>query len=229
MRHHNIATALATLCLTLTLATSCGKSDEQQMDDVLQNVRQLNELQLATATVSKVYTIRDPYYDDREPGADADKSFTASLQRFVHTLEHTVKVGDRIGVYSISNDYAAVINLDALTPGDISLDTSTKGVKRLSIQLPAVTVKSLGTDFITRVYHERTGGLRSPITEAERSQMREHARAQFEQYLRQDNATVPALKSQAEAKATAFFTTMLQNMGYQPTITFKQQSTPTQP
>ena len=215
---HTLIT-LVTLVLSATLWSCTNKPDEQH--SVFTSVQNLNELQLASATVSKIYTVRDPYYDDRE-NTPAKLDLIDRLERTLHIMEHNVKIGDRIGIYGISCNYVAVINLNDMSEADITI-TDAKGIKRVSISLPPVRVRALGNEFVTKVYHERNSGLRSPITEDERAQMRRQASEKLNSDIQKSrNADLDALKTAGEKKAKEFFTTMLQNMGYSPVITFKK-------
>lgn len=210
---------LAMMALSAMLWSCNSKPDEQH--SVFTSVQNLNELQLASATVSKIYTVRDPYYDDRE-STPAKLDLIDRLERTLHIMEHNVKIGDRIGIYGISCNYAAVINLNDLSEDDITI-TDAKGIKRVAIALPPVRVRALGNEFVTKVYHERNSGLRSPITEDERTQMRRQASEKLNSDIQKSrNADLDALKTAGEKKAKEFFTTMLQNMGYSPVITFKK-------
>lgn len=201
---------------------SACHSRTDQRTEIFTSVHQLNELQLATATVTKVYTVRDPYYDDQEkPATGLD--ILDRLQRSLNVMEHTVKVGDRVGVYGIRCTYAAVIDLNQLSPDDIKV-TEDGGIKHVSICLPAVQVKSLGNEFQTQVYHERYSGLRSGITESERTLMRQKAADQLAADIRQNrNKDLEQLRQTGNKKAVDFLTTMLQNMGYTASITIKKQ------
>ena len=199
---------------------SCNnKPDEQH--SVFASVHDLNELQLASVTVSKIYTVRDPYYDQREK-APAKLDLIDRLERTFNIIEHNVKIGDRIGIYGISCNYVATINLNDLSEDDIAI-TDAKGIKRVSITLPPVRVRAAGNEFVTKVYHERTSGLRSPITEDERTEMRRQASEKLNSDIRQSrNAQLETLRLAGENKAKTVFTTMLQNMGYSPVVTFKK-------
>ena len=203
--------SLAAIALTASMWSCNNKPDEQH--SVFTSVQTLNELQLASATVSKIYTVRDPYYGQREK-APAKLDLIDRLERTFNIIEHNVKIGDRIGIYGISCNYVATINLNDLSEDDIAI-TDAKGIKRVSITLPPVRVRALGNEFVTKVYHERTSGLRSPITEDERAQMRRQASEKLNSDIQKSrNADLDALKTAGEKKANEVFTTMLQNMGY---------------
>ena len=211
------------IIIAIALATTLGSCNKHTDDTatVYQSVRDLNELQLASTTVTKTYTVRDPYYDDRESQPDK-MSVLEMFQRSIHFVEHNIKIGERVGVYAIRCEYAAVIDLNRLTPDDIVI-TKEKGVKRISIALPPVEIRRMGNKFETEVYHERSSGLRSRITEDERAAMRHKASRQLETDMANGgNACLDELRSQAKGKAIDYFCTILSNWGYTPTITFKQ-------
>jgi len=127
-----------------------------------------------------------------------------------------------VGIYGLSCTYAAVINLNDLSPDDIKIETA-NGVKHISITLPPVKVRTLGNDFTTKVYHERNSGMRSAITESERTAMREKASEQLSEEIgKQRTQDLAALQKAGEDKAIEFFTTMLKNLNYSPTITIRK-------
>ncbi|MGN0213572.1 MAG: DUF4230 domain-containing protein [Muribaculaceae bacterium] len=207
---------------TTIMLWACN-NNQNDTQRIFSSVHDLNELQVASATVSKIYTVRDPYFDDKEnPNSKPD--FIERLERSLHIIEHSVKIGDRIGIYGINCNYVAVINLNDLAESDI-ITTHSKGVKQVSITLPPVKVRAVGNEFETKVYHERTSGLRSAITENERATMRRQAAEKLNMDIQQRrNADLEELQAAGEKKAKEFFTTMLQNMGYSPVITFKKTS-----
>ena len=215
LKHLHFA-ALFALCFSLM---ACTNSEKEQCE-VYNTVRDVNELQLASATVTKIYTVRDPYYDDKEQ-TPAKLDLIDRLQRTLHVMEHSMIVGDRIGIYGLQCTYAAVMDLNKLSPDDIKVERI-KGVKQVTIALPPVQVQAMGNDFETKVYHERYSGLRSAITEEERTMMRRKAsdelNAEFSKRRSQD---IASLRKTGEDKAIDFFTTMLQNLGYMPKVTIK--------
>ena len=211
---------IATFAVVVLLA-ACNNDKTNRTDAVYQSVRDLNELQLASTTVTKTYAVRDPYYTDRQSTPDR-MSVAEILRRSVNIIEHNIKIGERVGVYAIRCEYAAVINLNRLSPDDITI-TDKDGVKRIAIALPPVEIRRLGNKFETEVYHERSSGMRSKITEDERSAMRFKASKKLEADMKTaGNVYLEELKNQAQNKAIDFFCTFLINLGYTPEITFKQ-------
>lgn len=212
---HTLAAALL-----LFWASSCSNAAKESAE-VYDTVHDLNELQVASATVTKIYTVRDPYYQDQE-NKPANLDLIDRLQRTLHVMEHTIKIGDRVGVYGLQCTYIAFIDISKISPDDIKVE-KVNGIKYASITLPPVQVKALGNDFQTRIYHERHSGLRSGITESERTIMRKQASDQLNAELgKERNQDLDALKKAGEGKAVEFFTTLLQNLGYSPKITIKK-------
>lgn len=212
--------SIIAITTTALLLWACN-SNQNDTQEIFTSVHDLNELQFASATVSKIYTVRDPYFNDQE-NSPAKLDLIDRIERSLHVIEHSVKIGDRIGIYGINCTYVAVINLNDIAESDIKT-THTKGIKQVSITLPPVKVRAMGNEFETKVYHERTSGLRSAITENERATMRRQAAEKLNTDIQQRrNADLVALQQAGENKAKEFFTTMLQNMGYSPIITFKK-------
>lgn len=219
MKHTSYSNILAAIVL-LFFVSSCNNSANETAE-VYSTVHDLNELQLASATVTKIYTVRDPYYQDQENAA-ANLDLIDRLQRTLHVMEHTIKIGDRVGVYGLQCTYTAFIDLSKMSPDDIKIE-KINGIKHVSITLPPVQVKALGNDFQTKIYHERHSGLRSGITESERTIMRKQASDQLNTELGKERSQdLDALKKAGEDKAVDFFSTMLQNLGYSPKITIKK-------
>ena len=211
----------STLAIALLLA-ACNHNKTDDSAAVYRSVRDLNELQLASTTVTKTYAVRDPYYADRESAPDK-MSVAEILRRSVNYIDHSIKIGERVGVYAIRCEYAAVIDLNRLSPDDITITQEKGGVKRIAITLPPVEIRRLGNKFETEVYHERSSGLRSKITEDERSAMRFKASKQLEADMtKSGNLYLDELRTQAHDKAIDYFCTFLFNLGYTPVITFKQ-------
>jgi hypothetical protein len=199
---------------------SCSEQPDNAQQQVYETVRDINHLQLASATVTKTYTVRDPYYDDLER-TNKSNDVLDMIQRSLHIIEHSVKIGERIGIYGLRREYAAFIDLNKISPSDISISEK-DGVKHIELTLPPVEIKMLGNDFNTLIYHERTSGLRSDITEAERTLMRRKASQQMTADIDTNKSPeLDALRHNATHKAMEFFTTMLVNLGYSPTINIK--------
>ncbi|MGM9802685.1 MAG: DUF4230 domain-containing protein [Muribaculaceae bacterium] len=220
MRKNYSKLVIAFSALWLMAASSCSNSDEVQ--SVYSSVHDLNEIQFASTTVSKIYTVRDASDEDKESAPDK-YDILGQLKSTLNSLEQLIKIGDRIGVYGIRCNYAAVIDLNNISEDDISVSNGKNGVKEVTINLPKVQVKSLGTEFETQVYHERKSGLRSAISETERTNMRREATEMLNKELSEDrNQQIDELRTAAEEKAVDFFTTMLKNMGYTAKVTIKQ-------
>ncbi len=210
------------MALMLTLVgSSCSQQPNDAQQHVYESVRDINHLQLATATVTKTYTVRDPYYDDLERQTNSNNVLDM-IQRSLHIIEHSVKIGERIGIYGLRREYAAFIDLNKLSTSDITI-SQRDGVMQIKLCLPPIEIRMLGNNFETLIYHERTSGLRSDITEAERSLMRRKASQQMSRDINPESSPeLCALRNNAQSKATEFFTTMLVNLGYSPTIKFKK-------
>ncbi|MBP5365115.1 MAG: DUF4230 domain-containing protein [Bacteroidales bacterium] len=176
--------------------------------DVLYNrLRNINELELVQATLSKTYTIRDPYDEDVENG---------EFDLF-NAIEHYFKQGDRVGVYGLRRTYAAYIDLNELSASDITFSNND-----VRLKLPPVRIKTLGNDLVPTIYHERVNGLRFKISESERMAMRKNASEELDRQIQSNNNyVITEMTQEAERKATEWFSILLRDWGYTPEVAFK--------
>jgi hypothetical protein len=195
---------IATLFICISLS-SCQKHTESS---IREKISAINELQLVVCTMAKTYTLRDAYDKDQE-----NDRFN-----FINWLEHTVKAGDRIGVYGLRRSYCAYINLNEITDQDVIIKDKT-----IYLTLPEVQIRVLGNDIMPIVYHERVSGLRFAIDERERLAMRNKATELLDKEIANKTSTLfPSMEKQAKDKARGWFTTMLNDWGYKTVITFKK-------
>lgn len=182
---------------------SCNDKSEMLYD----KLRNINELELIQVSLSKTYTIRDPYNEDVENG-DFD---------LLNTIEHFVKKGERVGVYGLQRTYSAFINLNELSANDIQVSDN-----KISIVLPKIQIKVLGNEIVPKTYHERVSGLRFQISESERMAMRQKATEELDNQVNDKSSGVYVeMRNQAEQNAYAWFSSLLTDWGYESYISFK--------
>lgn len=191
------------------VALICSSCEKRHESSIKERITSLNELQLVECTMAKTYTVRDAY----------DKDLENDEFNFFNWLEHTLKMGDRIGVYGLRRSYSAYINLNEITENDIVIKDNT-----IHLTLPKVKIRTLGNDITHIVYHERVSGLRSTISESERLAMRNKASELLDkEIVRKGNTLLPDMEQQAKEKAKSWFVTLLREWGYEAVITFKKQ------
>lgn len=185
--------------------TACQHTDKPSIKE---KINSINELELIVCTMAKTYTLRDAY----------DKDVENDEFNFINWLEHSVKKGDRIGVYGLRRSYSAYINLNDVSDNDIIVKDNT-----IYLTLPEIKIKTLGNDIIPIVYHERVTGLRFDIEESERLAMRNKASSLLDKEIADKTSTLfPSMKQQAKDKARGWFSAMLNSWGYNTVITFKE-------
>lgn len=199
--------ALMALCIAAIFCLSCQRIYEPTLRE---KITAINELELVVCTMAKTYTLRDAY----------DKDIENEEFNLINWFEHTIKAGDRIGVYGLRRSYCAYINLNEISDSDIVVKDKT-----LHLTLPAIKIKTLGNDIIPIVYHERVSGLRSAIEENERLAMRNKASELLDkEIVRKKSTLFPSMEQQAKDKARGWLTTLLNEWGYNAVITFKKES-----
>lgn len=188
------------------LMGACG--DKEQVINVAEQLRDVERLELASMTVSKVGVIKDPGFGESE-----------GLAGKAQALFDGIKIGKRIGVYSYNTYLNAYIDLSELLPEDVVVDASSHTA---SIVLPPVRIMVEGRDPELHEEHLRVTGLRSRITPEERAALKGRMAAEVSRELRADKSVETALRSSAEAKARMWITELMSNWGYNATVTFRK-------
>lgn len=191
--------------MLLPLIGSCGRKEEPI--DVYSRLQEVNRLELAKMTVGKVGMITDS--DPGEAKSWMDKA---------NAMVDAIKIGKRIGVYSYDTYLIAYIDMSQLQPGDITVD---KDSRTASIKLPPVEIMTDGRDPQLKEEHYRVTGLRSSIKPEERARLKAQMAAEVKKELANDDGYSAMLKASAEGKAIAWFTSLMENWGYDAEVSFK--------
>lgn len=179
----------------------------QKEPDLYQSIRDMNELQLMEFSLTKTVTIRDNYDEDSE---NEDSGWFSSIKRLANAAEKRLKKGNRVGVYGISKDYKAYIDLSKLNPEDIVIDGD-----NITLYIPDVTISSLGDNMVPEVYHERVSAWRSDISIEEREDMMRRGSKILEtEFKNSSDSIYTNIKEQARQKASNWFTVILKDWGY---------------
>lgn len=179
----------------------------QKEPDLYQSIRDMNELQLMEFSLTKTVTIRDNYDEDSE---NEDSGWFSSIKRLANAAEKRLKKGNRVGVYGISKDYKAYIDLSKLNPEDIVIDGD-----NITLYIPDVTISSLGDNMVPEVYHERVSAWRSDISIEEREDMMRRGSKILEtEFKNSPDSIYTNIKEQARQKASNWFTVILKDWGY---------------
>lgn len=199
------------LWLILTLFIfGCSKKEESvpQRIDMLSQVRDVGKLQLSEMTLTKVGRISDPSFRDAR-----------TLREKAEAAIDKMKIGTRIGVYSYQTYVTAYIDLTEISPSDIVVDTVASTV---SVTLPPVRVEWAGRDMELTEEHYRVSGLRSNIDARERAELKSRMAARLKKEVAADKSVETSLKESAQVKATAYFTELFHNWGFEPRISFRR-------
>lgn len=196
----------AGLLLSLCLI-SC--KEERSTTDIRQKIRDVNTLELAEVTFSKIYTIKDMSDDTQEQ--KSAKTLNETIEQLTKLAAEKLKIGERVGVYGLRKTYSAYIDLSKLADEDIVISD-----KQVSVNLPKIEIRMLGNDFKPETYFEQTTLLRSKITEEERVSMRQKASDRLIKELSDcKEKSFEKLNKEAEQKATTWFTATLKSWGFQ--------------
>lgn len=212
--HFSLNRFAAGLLLSLCLI-SC--KEERATSDIRQKIRDVNTIELAEVTFSKVYTIKDMSDDSQEQ--KGSKTLNETIEQLTKLAAEKLKIGERVGVYGLRKTYSAYIDLSKLEDEDIVISD-----KQVAVNLPKIEIRMLGNDFKPETYFEQATLLRSKITEEERVSMRQKASDRLIKELSDSKEkSFEKLNKEAEQKATAWFTATLKSWGFQNvSINFKK-------
>lgn len=179
----------------------------QKEPDLYQSIRDMNELQLMEFSLTKTVTITSNYDEGSE---NEDSGWFSSIKRLANAAEKRLKKGNRVGIYGISKDYKAYIDLSKLNPEDIVIDGD-----NITLYIPDVTISSLGDNMVPEVYHERVSAWRSDISIEEREDMMRRGSKILEtEFKNSPDSIYTNIKEQARQKASNWFTVILKDWGY---------------
>lgn len=171
-------------------------------------LKDVHRLTLAEMSINKMGTIDDMTWDNAE---GVSEHIGAFINKF--------KAGKRIGVYSYNTYLQAYIDLDELTEDDVKVD---KKGSRVTLVLPPVKVAYVGRDMGIKEEHLRVTGLRSAITPQERAKVKEVMNEALKKEIGNSPELSKSLVEDAKFKARQYFSILLENLGYDSDITFKE-------
>ncbi len=158
-------------------------------------------------TLSKMATIDDIRLSEAQ-----------GLKQTASALLAAIKPGSRKAAYSYDTYLRAYIDLEKLTPADISLSADGKSMQ---LTLPAIEIEFTGRDAEIREEHYRVTGLRSEINADERAALKEEMNRLLKEEVRQNPAFTSRLTELAKTKAVTYFTQWGRSQGIDVSIRFK--------
>lgn len=204
--HLSLSKFVVGLILILSSA-SCQK--EHSSADIKRKIQDVNTLELAEVTFSKVFTIRDLKKDSQKQSIP--KSLNEAIAQLSKLASEKLKIGERVGVYGLKKTYAAYIDLSKIEDSDINISDN-----QVTVNLPKIEIRLLGSDIKPDIYFEQATLLRSKITESERVAMRQKANDLLTEELNNNKEKYfKKLNDEAEQKATIWFSSTLKSWGFQ--------------
>lgn len=198
------------LIIASLLPIGCNRTNDKDGHSAFYSeLRDVNKLTLARMTISKMATIDDLKLDEAQ-----------GLKQQATALLDAVKIGDRIGVYSYDTYLTAYMDMSALRPEDVVIDESNHTI---TLNLPPVRTEFSGRDMRMSENHYRVTGLRGNIGPKERAQLKEKMNDHLRKEVEQDSRFTATLTEQARSKATAWFSSLIEQAGYTPVINIPNQ------
>lgn len=198
------------LIIASLLPIGCNRTNDKDGHSAFYSeLRDVNKLTLARMTISKMATIDDLKLDEAQ-----------GLKQQATALLDAVKIGDRIGVYSYDTYLTAYMDMSALRPEDVVIDESNHTI---TLNLPPVRTEFSGRDMKMSENHYRVTGLRGNIGPKERAQLKEKMNDHLRKEVEQDSRFTATLTEQARSKATAWFSSLIEQAGYTPVINIPNQ------
>lgn len=198
------------LIIASLLPIGCNRTNDKDGHSAFYSeLRDVNKLTLARMTISKMATIDDLKLDEAQ-----------GLKQQATALLDAVKIGDRIGVYSYDTYLTAYMDMSALRPEDVVIDESNHTI---TLNLPPVRTEFSGRDMRMSENHYRVTGLRGNIGPKERAQLKEKMNDHLRKEVEQDSRFIATLTEQARSKATAWFSSLIEQAGYTPVINIPNQ------
>lgn len=198
------------LIIASLLPIGCNRTNDKDGHSAFYSeLRDVNKLTLARMTISKMATIDDLKLDEAQ-----------GLKQQATALLDAVKIGDRIGVYSYDTYLTAYMDMSALRPEDVVIDESNHTI---TLNLPPVRTEFSGRDMKMSENHYRVTGLRGNIGPKERAQLKEKMNDHLRKEVEQDSRFIATLTEQARSKATAWFSSLIEQAGYTPVINIPNQ------
>lgn len=198
---------LFTLFLTLILGSCARRTHDAP--DFYSEIRAVDKLILSETRVTKMATVRAPDYTDAETIGDRAAALFNSL-----------KVGQRVAVYSYDTYIQSYIDLSSLTPADVVVNDRDRTV---TLYLPPVQTELAGRDGTLREEHYRVTGFRSDIGPQERARLKERMNSELLHEI-ESGTIARASRESARGKALEYFATLISASGYRPIISIKDSS-----
>lgn len=177
--------------------------------DFYSEIRSVDKLILSETRVTKMATVRDPDFTDAETLGDRAAAVISSL-----------KVGQRVAVYSYDTYIQSYIDLSSLTPADVVVNDHDRTV---TLYLPPICTELAGRDGTLREEHYRVTGFRSDIGPQERARLKERMNSELLHEI-ESGTIAEASRESARAKAFEYFATLISASGYRPIISIKDSS-----
>lgn len=200
------------LLIFIFFLSGCKKEENRSLYAELKDIQ---ELSFAEVQIETLGTIKDPDIQFREIGKR-----NGFFSDAIDWLEGTFSSGTRVGVYSFNTTYRAFIDLGELSPADINIDQKKNFCK---ITLPVIRVKTLGRDFTLEAVYERRSWYRPEITAKEKERLKNKASEKLREESINNEEFYASLQSEAQRKARIWFTTLLNNRGYNSEISFREE------
>lgn len=196
-----------TSLIAVLVAVSAGCEQRQEPPQLYPRLKDVSRLTLAEMSVNKMGSV-----------TDMTAARARTLNQKIGALVASMKIGDRVGVYSYHTYLQAFIDLSQLAPEDVELTPD--GICRLT--LPPVQTEYLGRDVGLKEEHYRVTGLRSDIKSEERARLKEVMNEVLKQEIEGNPEFRRRLEAEAEAKARGYFTVLLRDWGYESEIKFRK-------
>lgn len=188
------------------LLSSCKEKEAPEVE-MASRLRDVSRLELAQMTVGKVGMISDHKYEDAR-----------TLEQKTRAMLDAMKIGNRVGVYSYDTYLTAYIDLSEMSADDITID---KKSNVAHIALPPVRVMTDGREPQLHEVHYRVTGMRSSIKPEERARLKAQMAAEVKKEMAANDGSKEMLREEAQRKAKAWFSEILEDWGYTPDISFK--------
>lgn len=199
------------ILIVLTGCMACKKEEPS----LYVELKDMNELSLAEVRIEKTFIIDDPDIQFKEIG-----SRSGIFSDAVDWMKRKTSVGKRIGVYSFGTYFSAYIDLSKLSEEDVIIDPSRK---HCSLILPPIEIKEWGRDFEIKTEHERVSIYRSRLTPEEKAKAKDEASKILSKEITDNSQFKDEFLKKAENKARIYFSTLLENWGYQADINFREE------
>ena len=175
------------------LAGACSDRDAETGQEIYTEVKSVNKLVLSQMTISKMASL-DELTLDKAQGA----------KQILQALGNTLKIGSRKAAYSYDTYMRAYMDFSGFAPDDVKVSGNT-----VTLTLPAIQTEFAGRDVTINEEHYRVTGIRSAVSASERAEIKEKIAEALKAEVENNSTFKEQLVSTAEAKARAYFTSLL--------------------